>query len=158
MMIDLYYKVRNVLERPERKDLKDDKVLLNCDDKKTIKLLACVKFLYPDINKKISDPEMYVILFDWLNSFRYVPLRGCSDLRQLPCKWFVKHFSELLDDITANGKNSKKIKNLLNKSNNTSFIPTNLSSIHTIFSAVVKRQMIFKLASVRLSKITKKTI
>ena len=114
MITDFYYKVRKEIEdRTARKDLEDDEVLLNCDDKKTIKLLACVKFLYPDINEKISDPEMYVILFDWLDSFRYVYFYGYSGLQPLSCKSIVKYFPKSLDGITANGKNSKKIKNIV---------------------------------------------
>ena len=137
-----------------QKEPKDDEGLLEYIDLNAVRLLACIKFLHTDINKKISDPEMYLILYDWLDRRNEVGVRDRDVIvsKKIPCINVVKNFPNILDSITRGGEKLQAIKNNLKDSENKIFIPSTACSI---FNVACKRQIIFELAIVRLNEINK---
>ena len=138
-----------------QKEPKDDEGLLHDIDLNAVKLLACIKFSHKDINKKISDPEMYLILYDWLDRLRDVKVQndGVIVSSTINCINVVENFPKILDNITREGEKSQAIKDKLKDSEDKIFIP---STEHSIFNVACKRQIIFELAIVRLWQTNKK--
>lgn len=115
-------------------------------DNNVLKLLACVKYKHKNINNIISDPEMYVIIYNWLYSHRYVYMNSSTYTTPLHCCGIVKHFKTILTQAMEAGKNYKKIARILN--NNSIFIPSNTT---TVMNATFNNQYLFQLSLARLT-------
>ena len=105
-------------------------------DNNVLKLLACVKYKHKNINNIISDPEMYLLIEEWMEKNK-----------QIQVNEMISNFVGIINFISRNSSISPKIRSRM--TNKQSFIPRKNTDS---FGITYNNQNIFEFALARIVK------